>query len=82
MMPDAQVRIGGGREHNLRDLQSWIFLAGADGMLIGNYLTTAGRTVADDLQMIRDAGLVADLPPDLPAPSDLPLRHGTGGPAA
>ncbi len=56
MMPDAEIRVGGGREHNLRDLQSWIFMAGANGMLIGNYLTTAGRTVADDLQMVRDAG--------------------------
>jgi len=60
MMPDSEIRICGGREHNLRDLQSWIFLAGVDGVMIGNYLTTAGRTVADDLQMIRDAGLSHD----------------------
>lgn len=66
MMPDAEIRICGGREHNLRDLQSWIFMAGVDGVMIGNYLTTAGRTVADDLQMIRDTGLSYDLSPDLP----------------
>jgi biotin synthase len=60
MMPDAEIRICGGRQHNLRDLQSWILMAGVDGIMIGNYLTTAGRTVSDDLQMIRDAGLIPD----------------------
>ncbi len=58
MMPDKEIRICGGREHNLRDLQSWIFAAGADGMMIGGYLTLAGRGVEEDLQMIRDAGMV------------------------
>ncbi len=62
MMPDSEIRICGGREHNLRDLQSWILLAGVDGLMIGDYLTTAGRTVSDDLRMIRDAGLIPDLP--------------------
>ena len=57
MMPEREVRICGGREHNLRDLQSWLLLAGADGIMVGGYLTTRGRTIADDLQMIRDAGL-------------------------
>ncbi len=57
MMPQKEVRLCGGREHNLRDLQSWVFLAGADGIMVGGYLTTAGRTMADDLRMVRDAGL-------------------------
>lgn len=57
MMPEREVRICGGREHNLRDLQSWLLLAGADGIMIGGYLTTSGRTIADDLQMILDTGL-------------------------
>ncbi len=70
MMPDSEIRICGGREHNLRDLQSWIFMAGVDGLMIGNYLTTAGRTVADDLQMIRDAGLDPELP-DAPADEEV-----------
>ena len=67
MMPDKEIRVCGGREYNLRDLQSWIFLAGADGIMIGGYLTTSGRSVADDLRMIADAGLeVAD---NAPGPS-------------
>ncbi|MGM0444542.1 MAG: biotin synthase BioB [Fibrobacterota bacterium] len=57
MMPSAQIRIAGGREFTLRDMQSWIFAAGANALMVGNYLTTSGRAVADDLQMIRDAGM-------------------------
>jgi len=57
MMPDREIRVCGGREHALRDLQSWVVLAGADGIMVGGYLTTSGRNVADDLRMIADAGL-------------------------
>lgn len=57
MMPDKHIRICGGREYNLHDLQSWLFMAGADGIMIGNYLTTSGRSVDDDMQMLRDLGL-------------------------
>jgi biotin synthase len=56
MMPDKTVRVCGGREHNLRDLQSWLLICGADGLMVGNYLTTRGRRVEDDLKMIADAG--------------------------
>jgi biotin synthase len=42
---------------NLRDLQPLIFAAGANGMMIGNYLTTPGREPNDDLQMLVDLGL-------------------------
>jgi biotin synthase len=58
MMPTTTIRICGGREHNLRDMQSWIFLAGANGLMIGSYLTTGGRRVEDDMRMIKDAGCV------------------------
>ncbi len=57
MMPDKEIRVCGGRETNLRDMQSWIFPAGADGMMVGGYLTTTGRRVEDDLQMLEDLGL-------------------------
>lgn len=62
MMPDREIRICGGREHALRDLHSWVMLAGASGLMVGNYLTTAGRDALDDLQMIADAGLTVDGP--------------------
>ena len=64
VMPDADIKLAGGREVNLRDLQSWAFGAGATSCLIGDYLTTTGRSAADDLQMLKDLGLevVSDLP--------------------
>jgi biotin synthase len=58
MMPDKEIRVCGGREHNLRDLQSWALVCGADGLMVGGYLTTSGRGIADDLKMIADAGFV------------------------
>ena len=60
ILPESEIRICGGRPNTLRDLNSYIFMAGADGLLIGNYLTTSGRNPEDDLQMIKDTGLVYD----------------------
>jgi len=57
MLPHSELKICGGREKNLRDLQSMIFNAGADSMMIGNYLTTAGREPELDWQMMKDLGL-------------------------
>lgn len=59
IMPRAILKLAGGREKNLRDLQGLGILAGANGMIIGGYLTTKGRSVEDDLQMIKDLGLEA-----------------------
>ncbi|MCL2330390.1 MAG: biotin synthase BioB, partial [Phycisphaerae bacterium] len=56
-LPQKEIKIAGGRETCLRDLQSWIFFAGASSFMIGNYLTTCGRPAADDRQMVRDGGL-------------------------
>lgn len=53
MLPKAEIRIAGGR-HFLRDLQAMIFFAGASGVMIGDYLTTKGRQVNDDLIMLND----------------------------
>lgn len=57
VMPERDIVVCGGRRYNLRDLQSMIFWAGANGLLIGDYLTTAGRETDDDLKMIADLGL-------------------------
>jgi len=57
ILPDADLKTCGGREVNLRDLQSWMFYAGANGTMIGNYLTTTGNPPERDLQMIEDLGL-------------------------
>jgi biotin synthase len=54
ILPDVDIKVAGGRETNLRSLQSWIFHAGATSCMVGNYLTTAGRSPAEDLQMLQD----------------------------
>ncbi len=56
ILPGAIIKIAGGREYTLRDLQAMVFMAGANGMIIGGYLTTKGRSVEQDLQMLRDLG--------------------------
>jgi biotin synthase len=57
ILPDKELKVAGGREVVLRDLQSWIFFAGADSTMIGNYLTTYGRKPEMDHQMVMDLGL-------------------------
>jgi len=60
ILPKVNLKVAGGRVLNLRDLQSWIFYAGATSILSGNYLTTAGRAVEEDLQMLSDLNLEAE----------------------
>jgi len=57
ILMDKDIRICAGREIVLRDLQSLIYYAGANGMMIGGYLTQLGRAVKYDLQMLEDLGL-------------------------
>ncbi len=57
--PRRDITICGGREVTLKDFQSWVFLAGANGLMIGNYLTTQGRDIHMDLEMLNQLGLVA-----------------------
>jgi len=58
--PTADIKVCGGREVTLRDLQSWMFYAGANGTMIGNYLTTVGRPAQKDMEMISDLELELD----------------------
>jgi biotin synthase len=57
ILPAKEIRICGGRGSTLGQLHPLIFMAGADGFMIGNYLTMNGLNPGDDLQMIRDLGL-------------------------
>ncbi len=56
MLPKAEIRIAGGRQF-LGDMQSMIFMAGASGVMIGDYLTTKGRQPEDDLRMFDQLNL-------------------------
>lgn len=57
ILPKADIGLFGGREFALRDLQSLMFIAGANVTLVGNYLTTSGQSAQKDIQMIADLGL-------------------------
>lgn len=78
ILPEADIKVAGGRQVNLRDLQSWIFEAGATSIMVGDYLTTSGRDVAEDRQMVADLGLtvVRDL---ARAPAGRPEGHPARG---
>lgn len=54
IFPGKAVRIAGGRESALKDFQGLAFWAGADAMLIGGYLTVAGRGLGVDLRLVRE----------------------------
>jgi len=57
ILPHADIRVCGGREQTLRDLQGMMFFAGANGTMLGDYLTTTGRPAQQDIQLIHDLGM-------------------------
>lgn len=57
-MPQKELFVCGGREVNMGALQEKMFDAGASGTMLGNYLTTQGRSPEQDLELIRSQGLV------------------------
>ena len=52
--PHKEIMVAGGREVCLRDLQPLMFQAGASATMAGHYLTSGGRSTADDWRMISD----------------------------
>ncbi|WP_239639034.1 biotin synthase BioB [Thermodesulfovibrio thiophilus] len=59
ILPQKDIRICGGRQL-LGEFSSWIFIAGANALMTGNYLTTQGRHYIDDLKFIENHGLEVD----------------------
>ena len=57
-LPSKTIKVCGGREANLVDLQGLMFYAGANGYVTGGYLTTPGAGLAHDDAMIEKLGLV------------------------
>ena len=53
--PRTELRIAGGREHNLRSLQP-LALYPADSVFVNGYLTTPGQPAAEVWRMIEDLG--------------------------
>lgn len=57
--PDAIIRLGGGRIL-IKAYQEEVLRAGANAILTGDYLTTSGSKIDDDLQMLQNAGFSID----------------------
>jgi biotin synthase len=53
-LPGVILRYAGGREVTLRDLQALGMTSGINALIVGNYLTTLGRSPDEDLAMLED----------------------------
>ena len=53
-LPSVILRYAGGREITLRELQVMGMTSGINALIVGNYLTTLGRSPEEDLQMLDD----------------------------
>jgi biotin synthase len=56
-MPTQRIMIAGGREITFKERQSEIFEAGANAIVVGDYLTTEGNTPNRDREMLQSLGL-------------------------
>ncbi len=56
-LPPVILRYAGGREITLGDLQSVGLTSGINALIVGNYLTTLGRSADDDLEMLHDLAM-------------------------
>ena len=52
IMPGTTIKLAAGREEVLPDADG--FMAGANGMLVGGYLTQKGRAVEEDQNLVRE----------------------------
>ncbi len=63
VLPAVWIRLAGGRERVLGELQGMGLLAGANALVVGNYLTTLGRAPEEDFALLDALGMpVADGP--------------------
>jgi biotin synthase len=57
ILPGAWLRLAGGRERVLGELQAMGLLAGANALIVGNYLTTIGREPEADHALLEALGM-------------------------
>ena len=57
ILPRAVLRLAGGRERVLGELQAMGLYAGANALIIGNYLTTIGRAPEEDVALLETLGM-------------------------
>jgi biotin synthase len=56
-LPGVILRYAGGREVTLGDLQALGMTAGINALIVGNYLTTLGRSAEEDLAMLAELAM-------------------------
>ncbi len=56
LLPEKEIIVCGGRMYHLEALHPMIFYAGASGIMTGDYLTTKGRSLKDDLALLECMG--------------------------
>lgn len=54
VLNDKDIKIIAGRETVLRDSHILMYMAGANGMMVGGYLTVGGRSVDDDKLLMKE----------------------------
>ncbi len=59
ILPEAIIKISGGREVNLEDGGEALLLSGANGIISAGYLTLGGNEMKKDLEMIKKINLEA-----------------------
>ncbi|MDE5879804.1 MAG: biotin synthase BioB [Desulfovibrio sp.] len=57
ILPDAALRVCGGRPLVLGSRQGEMFAAGANALMTGDYLTTSGEALQDDLALLAASGM-------------------------
>ena len=57
ILPGAWIRLAGGREKVLGELQAMGLYAGANALIVGNYLTTLGRAPEEDVALLEALGM-------------------------
>ena len=68
--PRANIKLAGGREMNLgTHYQEMSLKGGANGLIIGGYLTTEGNPMREDFEMLKRSGFV---PPPAKSAKDSP----------
>jgi len=72
VLPTKDILVCGGREMNLLDEQQNMFKAGANGLMIGDYLTTDGVELQSDYALIESLGMQIRPPPHAPHPPSVP----------
>lgn len=55
IFPQKNIGLCGGRELILKNSQQQLFEAGANGIMLGNYLTTSGGGISDDIRLLKNA---------------------------